>query len=84
MAPQEIYKEWKQRPFIPFRLHLSDGSSFDVLDPADVFVDMLRVYVGIEPDDSGVFRRSMHLSPSHVSRIEPLPQEQPVGGNGRR
>lgn len=35
---------------------------------------MLCVYVGLDPDDSGVFRTSMHISPSHVTRIEPMPQ----------
>ena len=86
MAPQEIHKKWKQRPFMPFKLHVADGTSYEVLNPADIYVDMLRVYVGVDPDDeSGVFRKSMHISPSHVSRIEPLPDraEASAEGNGR-
>ena len=85
MAPQEIHKQWKQRPFMPFKLHVADGTSYEVLDPADIIVDMLRVYVGIKPDESGLFTTTMHISPSHVSRIEPLPDraETSAEGNGR-
>lgn len=83
MAPQEIRNHWKAAPFVPFRIHVSDGSHYDVLDPTDLHVDMLRVSVGIDPDDAGLFQRSVYISPNHVSRIEPLTQERAPGGNGR-
>lgn len=75
MPPQEIKKVLVEKPFIPFRLYVSDGSSYDVLDPADAYVDMLYVSVGLEPDaESGLFRRSVRISPNHVTRILPLPE----------
>lgn len=83
MAPQEIRKHWTVRPFKPFRIHVSDGSHYDVLDPMELHVDMLSVSVGVDPDDSGLFRRSVYISPNHVSRIEPLNELPASGGNGR-
>lgn len=77
MAPQQIKKNLDARPFIPFRLHLSDGTSYDVHDPADAYVDMLYLTVGVEPDaESGLFRRSIQISPNRVTRIEPMPERK--------
>lgn len=75
MAPQEIRRALIEKPFTPFKLHLSDGSSHIVLDPADAGVDMLYVSVGVDPDaESGLFRKSIQISPNHVTRIEPMPE----------
>lgn len=64
-----------ERPFIPFRLYLSDGSNFDVLSESDALVDLLYVSVGTDPDpESGLFRKSIRISPNHVTRIEPMPE----------
>ena len=75
MAPQEIKKALTEKPFMPFRLHLSDGSVFSVLDPSDATVDLLAVHVGVDPDnESGLFRKTVRISPNHVTRIEPMPE----------
>ena len=81
-SPQDIRKEVKAEPFIPFRLHVSDGTHYDVNDPADIIVDLMQIAVGIEPDDSGLPKRSMRIAPDHVSRIEPLLKPS-AAGNGR-
>ena len=73
MAPQEIRKHHVRKPFIPFRIVMDDGTTFLIDDPSTVGVDLLAVYVGVDPDESGLPRRSIWLSPSHISRIEPLP-----------
>lgn len=75
MAPQEIKKILTEKPFMPFKLHISDGSVFTVLDPGDAYVDMLSVQVGVDPDnESGLFRKTIRISPTHVTRIEPMPE----------
>lgn len=87
MPPQEIRKHHIAKPFQPFRLHMSDGSSYDVTDPFYMTVTPLNVMVAWDPDESGLPTKSMYLSPNHVSRIEPLPadpiEETVAGGNGR-
>jgi hypothetical protein len=75
MAPQEIKKALEEQPFIPFRLHLSDGTAWDVTDRNQAYVDMLYVSVGINPDsETGLFRKSIRISPNHVTRLEPMPE----------
>ncbi|MEM7808969.1 MAG: hypothetical protein AAF561_12745 [Planctomycetota bacterium] len=84
MAPQEIRKHHIKRPFRPFRIHMNDGSEYEVTDPFHMTVNMLDVVVGWDPDEGGIPTRSMYLSPSHVSRIEPLdmePIEEKVPGS---
>ena len=83
MAPQEIHKLFKREPYIPLRIHVVDGSHYDVMSRSDIFIDMLSLAIGVNPDESGLFREAIYVSPSHVSRIEPLAQQSPSGGNGR-
>lgn len=73
MPPQEVRKVLKDQPFIPFTLHISDGSSYDVASPSDAFVDVLYVTVGIDPDENGLWRRTVRIAPNHISRIEMKP-----------
>lgn len=87
MAPQDILRQLKQVPFKPFRLFISDGSTFDVLDPSIAYVDLTQVVVGINFDDeTGLPLKSAYLAPNHVTRLEPLDEAGPsngAGGNGR-
>ena len=45
-----------------------------MLDPADAAVDLLYVMVGIDLDESRFFRKSLRISPNHVTKIEPMPE----------
>lgn len=73
MAPQDIFRHIKQKPFRPFRMFISDGSSFDVPDEYLARVEVTQVWIGVDPDDSGLPQRSVYLAPNHVTQIEPLP-----------
>lgn len=77
MPPQEVRKYVAQVPFQPFRLHISDGSSYDILEPLAIHVDMLNVSVGVGIDDeTGLYRKSILLAPNHITRIEPLTKDE--------
>ena len=75
MAPQDILKKLNRQPFQPFRMHVSDGVSYDVNYVGQASVILTEVYVGVDPDDSGLPTRSVYIAPNHVTRIEPI---QPV------
>ncbi len=38
MRPDDLLKKLEDRPFRPFRVHLSDGTVLNVADPGDVVV----------------------------------------------
>ena len=87
MPPQQIRKHHIAKPFRPIRIHVSDGSSYDVHDPHYMTVGLLDVYIAWDPDEGGVPTKSIWIAPNHVSRIEPLPaspiKENVPGGNGQ-
>jgi hypothetical protein len=74
MAPQDIFKKIKAKPFHPFRVHISDGSSYDVLDSVYAFMTSpTELAIGVDPDgESGLPQRSVYIAPNHVTRIEPI------------
>jgi hypothetical protein len=85
MPPQEVRKLVLDKPFIPFRIFVSDGSTYDVHDPADIIVGMLRIEIGIEPDEeSGLFKNTARLAPNHITRTEFLMTESAGETNNGR
>ena len=84
MAPQDILRQLKQTPFKPFRLHISDGATYDVLDPYMAYLDLTQVVVGTRVDEeTGLLRKSIYLAPNHFRRLEPLDEPKPKKGGGR-
>lgn len=72
MSPHEIVKHLKRDAFRPFRMHMSDGTSYDVRHPEMAIVTRFEVVVALEPDSEGLAERTMFCDPLHVTRIEPL------------
>jgi hypothetical protein len=74
MRPQELTRLIRTHPFVPFRIHLTDGQTFDIFHPDQIIVLRGRVDIGVEPDVStGVVNRVEHCSLLHVVRVEELP-----------
>ncbi len=80
MRPEELKERLTMRPFVPLRIHLTDGQTFDIYHPDRVLVLRGRVDIGVHPDPgSGVLDRVEHCSLLHVVRVEELP---PVAHDG--
>lgn len=83
MRPQDIHQQVKQRPFVPLRLHLSDGSSFDVRHPELIMVS--RTVLALMVSGKGgeaLPERVFMIDPMHVVRLEPINGEgQAESGN---
>ena len=77
MTPADIKRKLDRDNFQPLRLHLSDGSSYEITDPGTAFVIWMEVIIGMEPDEAGVPRKAIYLDPNHVTRIEMLSTAQP-------
>jgi hypothetical protein len=83
MSPVEILDALRQRPFEPFRLHLSDGSAYDVRNPELCMVGLSTVVIGLTRSaGEELFERTIRLDVHHVTRIEPLPVLS-AKGNGQ-
>lgn len=84
MAPNDIREKLNRQPFQPIRVYLSDGGTYDIAEPSMAGLSQMELFVGIEPDDSGVPKRSVYIDSRHVTRIEPLPgSAAPPSGGGR-
>lgn len=57
------------KPFRPFRLHVSDGESYEINDPDTVFVMTGRIILGSDPDEAGIPQKATYIDPIHVTRI---------------
>lgn len=72
MSPQEIQAQLRRQPFIPLRMHMSDGSSYDIRHPELAIVTrtviMIALYNG---SDSGMPELGISCDPLHVTRLEP-------------
>lgn len=82
MSPEELLKLIRRRPFIPLRLHMTDGQTYDIRHPDNVLVLRTRVDIGRTPDPgTGVLSGVEYCSLLHVVRIEELQTAAP-SGNG--
>ena len=73
MRPQDIHQHMKQCPFVPFRFHFSDGSSFDVGYPELIMVSRTVLALMDRRNGGGELpERVLLLDPVHVGPLEPI------------
>jgi hypothetical protein len=73
MDPEQINTMTRRRPFIPFRLHVTDGVSYDVLNPEWISLGRTVAFVGVRRDPaSEYFDEPVLVALRHITRIEPL------------
>ena len=66
MNPQDIADLLQRQPFIPFRLFLSDGNTFDIMRPLSVALGRNGLFI-LLPDD-----RWKWIPLRHVTSVETL------------
>jgi hypothetical protein len=80
MRAEELTELLRTQPFVPLRIHLTDGQSYDIRHPDWVLVLRQRVDIGLQPDPgTGVLERVAHYSLLHIVRVEELPLATPAG-----
>lgn len=84
IRPEDIRELLRKQPFQPFRMHMSNGQSYDVNHPELAMVTRATIVVAkpipgsVEPIGEGI-----HLvSVLHVNNIELLPKSASTAGNG--
>jgi hypothetical protein len=61
------------QPFRPFRICLSDGKSFNIINHDIAFVKSNTVEIGIELDAHGFAECCAECAFIHITRIEDIP-----------
>lgn len=83
MPPEEFRSALRNRPFVPFRIRLSDGRYFDVRYPELIMPGRHVVVIGIpDPGDSDprpLIESSLTVALVHVVSIEPIPAPAQAG-----
>ena len=74
MRPEDIREFARRQPFIPYRLHLTGGKTYDVVHPDQVIVLRSRVIIGVG-DNNGIPEHAEHIALIHIVRIEELQLE---------
>ncbi len=72
MRGDELKELLVRKPFVPLRLHMTDGTTFDIRHPDNIIVLKSRVDIGVGADARGVVDRVDYCSLLHVVRIEEL------------
>ncbi|GMV98072.1 MAG: hypothetical protein HRF43_18460 [Phycisphaerae bacterium] len=72
MREQDLRELVDAEKFTPFVLHVSDGSKYVIRNRADVLTTRSVVYIGVDPDENGVPRRTVRVDPVHITRMTPL------------
>jgi len=75
MPPDDIEALVRKRPFVPFRILLSTGETYDVHHPELVMVGKRSALIGITSDPTPRYDRFATISLLHVVRLEPLDGE---------
>lgn len=73
MRAEELRNLLDRRPFVPIRLHFSDGSMFDVRHPEMALLTRSTVEIGIaERDGERIADRVIYCTLVHIVRVENL------------
>ncbi len=75
MSPTDLLKTMRDRPFISFRLFLSDGTSHDVRHPEMLLVGIRTSHLSIPDREKPEFVDwVVRIDNLHITKIVPLAQ----------
>jgi hypothetical protein len=73
MRPEKLEELLKRRPYVPIRLHLSDGTTFDIKHPELALLTRSTVDIGVtEKEGTTIADRVVYCSLLQVAKVENL------------
>ncbi len=60
------------KPFRPFKIHLSDGKSFEISNHDAALISRSSIDIGVDPDPDGIAERFVRCAIMHITQIEEL------------
>ena len=77
MRPEELRTLLRRRPFVPIRIHLTDGTVYDVRHPEMALLTRSTVEIGVEKrEGSGIADDVVYCSLVHIVRVENVNAQQ--------
>ncbi|MGA2701742.1 MAG: hypothetical protein ABSH35_11690 [Isosphaeraceae bacterium] len=83
MRLEDLLEQLRRRPFVPFRIHMTDGRFYDIVHPEAVLVLRSRAIIGLRPDPTtNIPDQSEQIALLHVVRTSEIPADsrQPAHG----
>ena len=77
MRTNEIENQLRQRPFVPFRLRMSDGKAYDVRHPEMLMVSRTVLAVAIHRPRARQPEAIVFCDPAYIIRMEPMVNGRP-------
>ncbi len=81
MRPEDLSGLLRAQPFIPFRIHMTDGKFFDIVHPEAVMLFRTHAIIGLRPDPKrNYYTATEQIALLHVVRTSEVPlveAEQP-------
>ena len=74
MRPEDILTLLRAQPFVPFRFHLSNGTTYEIRHPEFVMVGRSSLVIGLPRPNARepVYDRFVTVALLHINQIEPL------------
>lgn len=79
MRAEDLLELVRAKPFVPLRIHTTDGQRYEVRHPDQIIVLRSRLVLGVG-GENGVAERLEHVALLHVVRIEELPSQASSAG----
>jgi hypothetical protein len=81
MHSRELLAIQRERPFVPVRVHVSDGATYEVRHPEMMLVTASLVFIALGGENGDVPESWVRCDPLHITRIDPI---QVTGQSGGR
>ena len=84
MRPDDLLEYVRKQPFQPFRMHLTDGNSYDIRHPeiVKVFDSQAHIYFHVNDDPYQKTLRYEGIALFHINNIEFMPRPAPTSSSG--
>jgi hypothetical protein len=80
MRAEELKARLKSEPWMPFRIYMSDGSSYDIKHPEVALLTRHSLEVGVNEKD-GIPDHSVRCNILHITRVEDLVRRTKVAAS---
>ncbi|HLW63950.1 MAG TPA: hypothetical protein VKS79_01440 [Gemmataceae bacterium] len=86
MSPLDLSQAVRRRPFEPFRIQVSDGTTYDVRHPELVMIGLGSVSIGVpaKGQSDPIYERVETISLAHVVKLLPLTSQAGSTSNGQQ